>query len=165
MRNQSNLNVAAGAFFNLRNNNVSVATLTGAGSVFNDFATNTLTIGVANGTGGNFTGTMTGGGGVLNVVKTGTGTQTLSGGAINYTGTTAVNVGQLVLFNATAITRPRPSHRAPRSPGAAITTCRTTIPARPYLLNNGAVLQNTNPNHWTVINGAVTVSCRRQCDH
>jgi autotransporter-associated beta strand protein len=153
--NQSSLNVAAGAFFNLRNNNVSIASLNGAGTVFNDFATNTLTIGVANGTGGNFTGSMGVAG--LNVVKTGTGTQTLSGGAINYTGTTAVNAGELVLFNSTGYNSPTTVASSATLSFSGNNNMQNNNTGDTILLNNGATLQNLNPNNWTVINGAVTV--------
>jgi fibronectin-binding autotransporter adhesin len=81
--------------------NVSINGLSGSG-IFNSDAGNaqpgrTLTIG-NNNANGNFSGIIqqTGGHGLLNVIKTGSGTQVLSG-ANNYLGTTTVNGGTLLV--------------------------------------------------------------------
>ena len=104
----ADLDVSIGAFFDLRGGAPQFDALTGAGEVINSFTANTLTLGVANGT-GIFTGTMKDGGNavtgsgssqILGLTKTGGGTQTLSGNGISYTGLTTVNQGTLVLSDA-----------------------------------------------------------------
>jgi autotransporter-associated beta strand protein len=111
--NQGSLNVASGATLDMYASNVFVDGLTGSGTVTNGYApggVRTLTLGVAGtqnsasyGVSSNiatFNGTISGGSN-LALTKTGGGTQTLSGGNINYTGITTINGGVLNLANAT----------------------------------------------------------------
>lgn len=96
--NNGNLNIAVGASVDMRNNSVRVGALTGGGLLDNAFSSaQTLTVG-AGGAGGNFTGNVKQtGGGALSVTKIGAGTQTLSGSATSYVGTTTVSQGTLIL--------------------------------------------------------------------
>ena len=101
--NKASLNVASGAIVDLWDNvsGITVDALTGSGTVqhtsYGGSAEN-LTVGVNNGT-GTFTGNITNTTGyVLNLVKSGTGTQILSG-SNGYTGTTTVNGGTLQIGN------------------------------------------------------------------
>ncbi|NDC04477.1 MAG: hypothetical protein EBZ81_16355, partial [Betaproteobacteria bacterium] len=98
--NLGSLNIAAGANVNLWDSpdGITVDSLTGAGFVYAGYNTNKFfTVGVANGS-GTFSGTLhdDNRGGKLNLVKKGTGTQTLSGSGSNaYTGLTRVDGGTL----------------------------------------------------------------------
>lgn len=90
----SALAVTSGGFFNLNGFNETVGSLSGNGVVVNaGGAVSTLTTG-ADGTDSTFSGSITDQGKALSVVKTGAGTQTLSG-ANSYTGTTTVSAGTL----------------------------------------------------------------------
>ncbi|MFO1528289.1 MAG: autotransporter-associated beta strand repeat-containing protein [Kiritimatiellia bacterium] len=105
--NTAGLNVAAGSEFHSRGQNSTFGALTGAGKVANDntSAVAIVTVGMGNGS-GTFSGTIQGNGsggadgdlerGVLALVKTGTGTQVLSGTS-TFTGGTTVNGGTLQL--------------------------------------------------------------------
>ena len=102
--NLASLDIAAAAYVDLRGNSITVDSLTGAGTVANSHTknTNTLTVGVNNGS-GTFSGAITqtgppasGGEGITALTKSGTGTQVLSG-ACTYTGATAVNGGALIV--------------------------------------------------------------------
>ncbi len=105
--NKADLNIAASAFFDLWDGNVVVDAITGSGVINKAWSgTNTLTIGTDHGS-GSFSGKISNtnnhgggyggvGGGTLNLMKLGNGTQTLSG--INtYTGNTTVSAGTLAL--------------------------------------------------------------------
>jgi autotransporter-associated beta strand protein len=97
---QADLNVASGATFDSGGCNAYVNGVNGAGSItlaYTDGYARTLTMGVANGT-GDFSGVISDGssGGHGIVVKTGTGTQVLSG-PNTYSGTTTVSNGTLVV--------------------------------------------------------------------
>ena len=99
--NKASLRVAAGATVDLWDSpgGITVDALTGSGVVTHTAfgAAENLTVGVNNGS-GTFDGTITNQSGIiaLNLVKTGSGTQTLTG--INtYTGTTAVQGGALLV--------------------------------------------------------------------
>ncbi|MFO1491994.1 MAG: autotransporter-associated beta strand repeat-containing protein [Kiritimatiellia bacterium] len=91
--NQGGLNVSANAYFDLRNNNVTVGALTGAGSVYDNGFTNTLTVGAGNAS-GSYSGSIGLGGTTVVLTKTGTGTQTLTGNNV-YSGATTVGGGTL----------------------------------------------------------------------
>ncbi|NBP40150.1 MAG: hypothetical protein EBV34_17245 [Betaproteobacteria bacterium] len=90
--NLGSLNIAAGADVNLWDSagGITVDKLTGAGTVYAGYSgsgnAKLFTVGVANGS-GTFSGTLSDDGSRLNLVKKGTGTQTLSGsGSNNYSG-------------------------------------------------------------------------------
>jgi fibronectin-binding autotransporter adhesin len=97
--NLSDLTVDSGATFDLWDNNnagVFVDSLNGAGTITRtSYAqTSTLTVGVDNG-GGTFSGNIANAVGVINLTKTGSGTQTLSGNN-TYSGTTTISNGLLI---------------------------------------------------------------------
>jgi autotransporter-associated beta strand protein len=105
--NLSDLNVASGAIFDVWDGSAVVDALTGAGLINKAWSgTSALTIGADQGS-GTFSGRISNtnqhgggyggaGGGTLNLIKIGSGTQTLSG-ANTYTGTTSVSAGTLAL--------------------------------------------------------------------
>ncbi|MEO5716092.1 MAG: autotransporter-associated beta strand repeat-containing protein [Luteolibacter sp.] len=110
--NTAQLAISSGAWFDVRGATTTSQfdALTGAGQVVNSHNAATIALGVANGS-GTFTGTIvngvgtsfagaTGGSGVISLIKSGTGTQTLTG-ANTYTGTTTVNGGTLTVGNGT----------------------------------------------------------------
>ena len=98
--NLADLNIAAGATVNLWDANITVDGLTGSGVVDKGQAgTHTLTIGVDNAPAAAFSGTIKNTSGLLALTKNGTGTQTLSGTLIDYTGATTVNGGRLLFLN------------------------------------------------------------------
>lgn len=87
-------NIATGNTLEVHGVNSNLGTLTGAGTLKNSSTTAaTVTIG-GTGTSSTFSGVVDSGAGVLNVIKTGTGTLTLSG-ANTYTGKTTVSGGTL----------------------------------------------------------------------
>jgi autotransporter-associated beta strand protein len=100
------------------------------------------------------------GSGALNLIKAGTGTQTLVGNRITYTGSTTVNNGTLELLNTTGFNSATEvnsggtlelSNTANMSIGAGFTVD----------LNNGGTLTHsgmTNGNDYLVLGGAVTNS-------
>ena len=93
--NLSSMNIAAGATYNGNEADTRIDALTGAGTFMNGWGGyGSATIGVAGGS-GTFSGVLANSSSVLNLIKTGTGTQTLSG-ANTYTGTTTVNEGTLI---------------------------------------------------------------------
>jgi fibronectin-binding autotransporter adhesin len=115
--NRASLNIAAGAVCVTTAANVNVDALTGSGTLsggYPDYGYLDATIGVNNGS-GTFSGMIRDDIGPLNLVKTGSGTQTLAG-ANTYTGTTTVAAGALV-FQGTA------------SISAALTYTKTNVSA------------------------------------
>lgn len=110
--NEASMNIANGAAFDIRGQDTTIDALTGSGTVGNSIliGTNTLTVGVANGS-GTFSGTIIGNGsqpspnlnaGVNALLKTGTGTQILSS-ANTYSGGTNISGGTLRTQNASAL--------------------------------------------------------------
>ena len=96
--NKADLNIASGATFDLwdRTTTVIFDALSGSGTVDRtQTSTGALTLGVDNGS-GTFSGAINNTAGTTNLVKTGTGTQALSG-ANTYGGTTTVNGGTLIV--------------------------------------------------------------------
>ena len=99
--NQASLDVASGAVFGLKENQVVVDALTGGGTVRQDHPlidgnTSSLVVGVANGS-GTFSGQIQDASVfTASVLKTGTGTLTLSG-TNTYSGTTIISAGTLAL--------------------------------------------------------------------
>jgi autotransporter-associated beta strand protein len=107
--NLADLNVAAGAYFDVWDGSATVDAVTGAGTIQVGInSTSTITVGVNNGS-GNFSGTLQNpaggtfpggdtypGGGTLNLAKQGAGTQILSGTS-TYTGTTTISAGALLV--------------------------------------------------------------------
>jgi len=98
LANQTTVSVSAGADFNLNNFNESIDALSGAGSV--QLGTAQLVVGLDNGS-GTFSGVISGTGDLL---KEGTGTQTLTG-ANTYSGATFVDRGELVLSGGGSISQ------------------------------------------------------------
>ena len=110
MAGAMSLNVAAGAFFDLRTSNVAVNRLTGSGTIACSWANPlVLTVGAQGGS-ATFAGaiqnafepTVAGSspGGTIALIKTGAGIQTLTG-ASTYTGGTTVSNGTLLVSNTT----------------------------------------------------------------
>ncbi len=149
----ANLDVSAGAFFDLRGGAAQLGGLSGAGLVMNSFTANTLTLGAADKS-GIFTGTMQNGGNAvtgqgssltLSVTKIGTGSQTLgaanpAGSSIVYTGPTTVSGGTLTLVDARSAT------------GAK------TVDAGATLELNSTIPFSLKWNHAATISGAGTIN-------
>jgi autotransporter-associated beta strand protein len=98
----ASLNIASGATFNGVEANVQVDALTGAGTLAGGYpgaGYTADTIGVNNGS-GTFSGTIQDAYEPLNLVKAGSGTETLAGADV-YSGSTSVTGGQLTLENIT----------------------------------------------------------------
>jgi fibronectin-binding autotransporter adhesin len=113
--NTANLDISAGAFFDLRGNSITVNALTGAGTISDSFSNGTaltVTTGIASGS-GNFTGAITkvvdttnqgnftSGTPVIGVTKVGSGTQTFNG-ASTYTNSTVITNGTASLTGSLA---------------------------------------------------------------
>jgi autotransporter-associated beta strand protein len=101
----SNIVISAGAYLDFHDSSQTINGLSGAGAVVNSFVshTDTFTIGANNG-GGNFTGTISSGS-TLNLVKIGTGTETL-GGINTFAGSTTVSGGILTIATGGSIASP-----------------------------------------------------------
>ena len=95
------LNIAAGALFDMRTQNVKIDALSGAGTIEKTYVPDlNLSLGNNHGS-GTFSGvisqTIGGGSGTIALTKNGSGKQTLSG-AMSYSGTTTINAGTLELL-------------------------------------------------------------------
>ncbi len=97
-----------------------------------------------------------GGSGTLALIKNGTGTQTLSGANINYTGATTVNSGQLILSNAASFRSATAINSGGTLSWTGTANLNVLSSAHTIALNNGGTLENLNPANWTILNGAVT---------
>lgn len=145
---------ASGAKLDLNGYTETIGPLSGVAGSAVTLGTGTLTV---NSTAdSNFAGTISGAGGL---VKAGPGALTLSGGAgINYTGSTAVNSGQLVLFNATAYNSPTTVKSGAKLSWSGNANMANSNAAATIALESGATLENLNPANWTILGAAVTVS-------
>ncbi len=92
-------NVQLDGTFNLNGFSDTINGLAGSGKLDGVSGTPTFTVGDGNASGSNFSGLITDTAGSLTIVKIGTGDQTFSG-ANNYSGSTQVNAGRLVLSGA-----------------------------------------------------------------
>ncbi|MCX6873941.1 MAG: autotransporter-associated beta strand repeat-containing protein, partial [Verrucomicrobia bacterium] len=98
------LNIAAGALFDMRTQNVRIDALSGTGTIEKTWVPN-LNLSIGNNDGsatysGTIDQTVGGGSGNISLTKNGGGTQTLSG-ANNYGGGTIINAGTLVVASTT----------------------------------------------------------------
>ncbi|MCX6875910.1 MAG: autotransporter-associated beta strand repeat-containing protein, partial [Verrucomicrobia bacterium] len=103
------LNIAAGAFLDMRTQNIKIDALSGAGTIEKTYVP-ALTLSLGNNDGSaTFSGvisqTIGGGGGTIAVLKNGSGTQTLTGTS-TYTGATTVNGGTLALAEDATLASP-----------------------------------------------------------
>ena len=89
------------ATFDLAGTSQTIDSLNGSGSVTDNGSAATLTVGQQNG-GGNLTGSITNGSGVLSLTKNGSGTLTLSG-SNSYTGVTLINDGVIASGNSASL--------------------------------------------------------------
>jgi fibronectin-binding autotransporter adhesin len=97
----NNITVNSGGELRVQFSTTSIAGLNGVGTVDSVSGAATLLVGEGNASGNIFSGTMKNNGSTLSFTKAGTGTQTLSGANIIYTGGTSLNQGTLNLTNAT----------------------------------------------------------------
>ena len=146
--NQAGLKVAGGATFDFWDSvAVSVDALTGAGTVQDSWNVATLTVGVAGGS-GSFSGVIQQN--AMNLVKNGSGTQTLNG-TISYTGSTTVNNGTLVISpNSNALL---PSAALTIAGGAMLQIAynnANTAGFQAALITGGGTLQKTGTGNWVL---------------
>ena len=104
-------------------------------------------------------------GGVVSLVKNGTGTQTFAGPGTTYTGATALNNGRLVLFNATGYSSPTTLEPGTTLSWSGNADSQNNSPGARMILKSGATLENLNPANWTVINGAVVTAGTTTINH
>ncbi len=168
--NKSDLNLAAGASFNMWDNGnagVFVDALTGSGSIIrtNYNSTSNLTVGVDGG-GGSFAGSISNSIGKINLVKEGSGTQTLSG-VHTYTGNTTVNGGTLALSATSSLKFAVTDGGANQVSGAGtvtfdgafdIDTSAVTVTTGTWTLVNAATLNETFGATFTLSGGWTEVS-------
>ncbi|QDU26773.1 Hemolysin, chromosomal [Anatilimnocola aggregata] len=96
LSDSTHITIAAPGSLDLNGNQETIGSLGGEGTVTSSVAgAVTLTVGADNSTTANFTGVLQNGSGTVSLVKTGTGTQTLSNAANTYSGTTTINGGIL----------------------------------------------------------------------
>jgi autotransporter-associated beta strand protein len=118
--------------------------------------TNNGTFQYSSSTNQTLSGAMTGTGALIK--DTSTSVLSLTNGGTNYTGTTTVDTGELLLFNATNYRSPTTVNSGAILSWGGNNNMQNNQTAATIALNNGGTLRNTNPDHWTVINGAVTNS-------
>jgi autotransporter-associated beta strand protein len=95
--NKADLTIASGAYFQCWQSSVYVDSVSGGGKLdVGSGGAGTIYMGVDNGTGTTFSGLIRNNGAAGNVVKQGTGTQTLSG-ANTFTGTLTISAGTLLM--------------------------------------------------------------------
>ena len=107
---------------------------------------------------------VNGTGNVVSITKNGTGVQTFTG-ANTYTGTTTINAGELVLFNASTFNSATSIASGATMSWTGNNNMQNNNTGATIALNNGATLENLNPNHWLVINGAVNASGNSTINH
>src|ERR1043166_5559616 len=158
----------AGGTLQLNGTNQSVGILTGSsGTITNDSngaSVSTLTIGSGNTTGGTFSGTITDntgvGSGTTKLVKTGTGTQTMTSTTRNYTGGTDINGGTLISdsSNGGALGRGPIAVNS----GGTLAGAQTIDSAATITVNSGGTLMpgttDTSGSFVTLNTGAVTLA-------
>src|ERR1043166_7203425 len=158
----------AGGTLQLNGTNQSVGILTGSsGTITNDSngaSVSTLTIGSGNTTGGTFSGTITDntgvGSGTTKLVKTGTGTQTMTSTTSNYTGGTDINGGTLISdsSNGGALGRGPIAVNS----GGTLAGAQTIDSAATITVNSGGTLlpgtTNTSGSYATLNVGALTLA-------
>ncbi|HQL71766.1 MAG TPA: autotransporter-associated beta strand repeat-containing protein [Phycisphaerae bacterium] len=114
--NTAILNISPGAEYDLRGQGATWGGVNGSGAIVNSYGyggANILTVGAAD-RGGTFSGVLSGSGpgsggdnrGLTGLRKIGSGTQTLAGSGITYSGPTSVEGGRLVLQDASAFASP-----------------------------------------------------------
>ncbi len=140
------LTVASGGKFVMAKGgqNETIGALSGAGSVSSAWGNDTLTVG-GNNQSGSFGGVLSQSGDTLKLIKTGTGTQTLSGNN-SYTGATTVNQGTLALTGAGDISE---STSIDVKSGATLDVSGLgswSLAGGQTLKGNGAVIGNTTVN-------------------
>lgn len=137
----SAVTVASGATLDLAGFSNSIGALAGAGIVTNSSAIAAILTSGGLNTSTSFTGTMQNGGSTLGLTKNGTGTQSLSGTNIRYSGATQINAGTLKLTETTLF-----ASAATVAAGATLSLARS---------NNGVA---SRARVTTTIAGAGTVS-------
>ena len=152
--NKSDLTIATDAALDLWDNNnagVFVDSLNGSGAVIrtNGNQAGNLTVGVDNGS-GEFSGSISNAVGTTHLVKTGTGTQTLSG-VNTYTGNTTVNLGTLALTSTSSLKFAVTNIAANALNGSGTVTLDGA-----FAIDTSAVTVNTGT--WTLVNTA-TLAC------
>ncbi len=150
---KGNLSISSGATFEMNGQSNNINALVGAGTIDNRSGTATLTLGNGDAT-NTFSGAITAAGGALSVVKTGLGTQTLSGSS-TYVGATTVSAGTLELASPGSLT----STALNVSTGATLNIdAGTTIPAATVLTDNGITNFTSPTKSIATLNGAGTVN-------
>ncbi|HYC85572.1 MAG TPA: autotransporter-associated beta strand repeat-containing protein, partial [Chryseosolibacter sp.] len=129
----NSLVVNAGITLELNSENLTVGDLQGSGTIQNNSATRNLTVG-SNNASTTFSGVIQNAGGVIALVKNGTGTLELSGNN-SYSGITTINAGTIRLGA---------SGTSPNSP-LGTTTNRTTVVSGATLDLNGFTLATAEP--------------------
>jgi len=151
--NQASMKVDGDLNFADGNNSVTVDALTGIGTITKTWGTETktLTVGTANGS-GTFSGVIQNPSGKIALIKTGTGTQTLTGATNTYTGATTISAGTLVVNGALTA-----------SSSVNVTTSGATLKgtgtmSSPVTVAVGANLSPGNPTGLLTVSGNTTIN-------
>ncbi len=144
------------AAFAMSASGAQLKSLNGNGTVTAAGSNTTLTLGTNNGS-GTFTGSLiSGAGGTLNLMKTGTGTQSLTGTAHNYTGTTTVSGGVLEVTHATALGNSTAATVLTNSATLRINGNITT--AEPVSLAGDGIIANNTAGSLVTMTGNITTN-------
>jgi fibronectin-binding autotransporter adhesin len=150
---KGNLSISTGATFEMNGQSNNINALVGAGTMDNRSGTAVLTLGNGDAT-GTFSGAITAAGGALSIVKTGVGTQTLTG-ANTYVGSTTVSSGTLELASPGSLT----STALSVSTGAVLNIdSGTNIAAATVLTDNGTTNFVSPTKSIATLNGAGTLN-------